>query len=493
MIRGESYRITVIALAVLAVAMFAYPCLRIGADFEIDYNEGWNAFLQTLTMTGASPYTGAGPLFFNNYPPLSFYLIGALGLVLGDPVLAGRLLSVLAVAVISASAGVVVRANGGSRTDAVLATATCGAMFSAFATDYVGVDDPQLLAEGFLCAGFALYVNGKASPARMAMVALLFALGLLCKHNVLVLPLVVSVHALWRAPAAGRWTFLAVGLALLAIAGAVIMTLYGADFFHRLLAPRIYDATRGFLLTMEVLGRIQAPLAIAGLYLLLGRGAGPIPGMVGAYLVGSLLLGMAFSGGAGVDINIYFDTMIAAAMGCGLAATWLRNRSGLPHSAPAILAVLANFGVLLLTPQVLGRIAVDTLGEYGEREALFRADVAYLRAIPGPALCESMLLCVRAGKAVSVDPYNVLQASLTGRLPPHLLEDMLARREFPTVQISSTREHPKDEAPGLQVIPPRFVNFSDGVFDQLARTYTLDRVGLSGRFYRPKLTPPPGS
>ncbi|MDO8605687.1 MAG: hypothetical protein Q7R40_04045 [Phaeospirillum sp.] len=485
MSRADPYRVTVIGLAVLTVVMFAYPCLRIDAEFEIDYNEGWNAFLQGLAVSGVSPYSGGGALFFNNYPPLSFYLVGLLGLAVGDPVLAGRLLSVLAMGVIAVSAGVVTRANGGSRPDAGLAAATCCAMFCAFATDYVGVDDPQLLAQGLLCAGFALYVSGRPTPARMAAVALLFALGLLTKHNVLVLPLVVTVHALWRAPAAGRWTFLTVGLTLIAIATATIAMLFGADFFRLLLAPRIYDATRGFLLTMEVLGRIQAPLAIAGLYLLLARD-GAIGGMVAAYLAGSLLLGIGFSGGAGVDINIFFDAMIASAMGIGLTATWLRSRQGLPRSAPAMLAVLANIGVLLLTPQVLGRMVVEALGDYAERETLFRADVDYLGQIPGPAVCESMLLCLRAGKEITIDPYNVLQASLTGRLPPEYLEGMLRRHAFAIVQISSMREHPLDEAKGLQVIPPRFVNFSDGVFDELARSYTVDRVGLTGRFHRPK-------
>ena len=295
----RSYRITVFALAGLAVVMFAYPCLRIGADFEIDYNEGWNAFLQGLAAAGISPYAGAGPLFFNNYPPLSFYLAGLAGLAVGDPVLAGRLISVVALMVIAASSGVVVRANGGSRTDALLAVATCIALFCAFATDYVGVDDPQLLAEGFLCAGFAVYVSGKATPGRMAGVAVLFAAGLLTKHNVLALPMVVSVHALWRTPAAGRRTFLVVGLALIAAATAAITLAFGSDFFHRLLAPRIYDVTRGFLLVMEVLERIQAPLAVAGLALLLDRKRSAIAGMIGAYLIGSLILGVGFAGWRG--------------------------------------------------------------------------------------------------------------------------------------------------------------------------------------------------
>ena len=486
MSQTAAYRRTVLALAGLAAVMFAYPVLRVGANFEIDYNEGWNLYLQGLVMKGISPYAGAGELFFNNYPPLSFYLVGFVGQLPGDTLLAGRLLSVLAMAAIAASCGLVVRASGGSRLDGVLSTATCAAMFAAFATDYVGVNDPQLLAQGFLCVGFATYVSGRSTPARMATVALLFAAGLLCKHNVLALPLVVSIHALWRSPAAGRWTFLGVGLGLIALVTTVIVAAFGTDFFHRLLAPRLYDSTRGFLLTMEVLGRIQAPLAVTVFFLLARWRGNAVTGLVAAYLVVGMALGLGFSGGAGVDINIYFDVMVACAIATGLAVHWVRERADLPAMAPVALALLANFGVLLLTPQVLGRMVVDGLGDYAEREALFQADTAYLRNIPGPAVCESMLLCLRAGKPISVDPYNTLQASLTGRLPPHHLEDLLRGNAFPVVQISSSREHPVDEAPGLQVIPPRFVNFSDGVFDELARSYTLDRVGLSGRFYRPK-------
>ncbi len=488
MLKLDSYRTTVSGLAVLAAVMFAYPCFRIFAAFEIDYNEGWNAFLQTLVMTGASPYGEAGPMFFNNYPPLSFYLVGAAGALLGDPVLAGRLFSALSVAVISACCAVVVRHAGGARSDAVFASATCAGMFATFATDYVGVDDPQLLAQAFLCSGFAVYASGRATPARLALVAALFACGLLTKHNVLALPVVVTIHALWRSPAPARWTFLGVGLALIAVASLTIHLLFGPDFFRLLLAPRLYDGTRGFLLTMDMLGRIQTPLALAALFLVLTRST-PIKSKTAYYLGGSLVLGMGFAGGAGVDINIYFDTMIAVAMGCGLAATWLRQQSHLPKGAMAVFALLANAGVILMMPQTLGRIVVDALGEYRQREQLFLDDVAYVKGIEGPAICESMLLCYRAGKGVWVDPYNLLQATLTGRLPTDHLVAMLHRHEAAVFQISSSREHPVDEAPGLQVIPPRFVNFGDPVFDELERSYEVKRVGLSGRFHQPKAQP----
>ncbi|RAU21479.1 hypothetical protein CU669_13190 [Paramagnetospirillum kuznetsovii] len=484
----DSYRITVLALALLTAIMFAYPCVRVFAEFEIDYNEGWNAFLQTLAMAGESPYTAPGPLFLNNYPPLSFYLVGGLGVLLGDPVLAGRLLSALSVAVISACCGVVVRRAGGGRNDAMLASVTCLGIFCTYAIDYVGVDDPQLLAEAFLCVGFALYAGGRGTPGRMAVIAVLFSAGLLTKHNVLILPLVVTMHVLWRGPAASRWTYLGVGLALAGLSAALIHAVFGPAFFTALLAPRIYDVTRGFLLSQEVLGYLQTLLAVAGLFFALTRMTS-VKVKVAAYLVGSLLLGMGFSGGAGVDYNIFFDAMIALSMSVGLAATWLRQQAHLPRLAPAALAVLANAGLLLLTPQTLGRMAVDALGDYREREMLFRQDVEWMKGIEGPVLCESMLLCHRAGKRLWVDPYNALQAMLTGRLPEDLLVDKLRRREIAVVEIKSVREHPVPESPGLLTAPQRFVNFADNVFDELDRSYELKRVGGAGRFYQPKPLP----
>jgi len=482
----KPYRITVAVLAGLAILMFAYPCYRIGFETEIDYNEGWNSFMQLRAMGGASPYSRDFPMFFNNYPPLSFYLVGLLGAVIDDPTTAGRLLSLLAVAAITASSAMVTRAAGGGRTDAALGAATCLGLFSAFATDYVGVNDPQLLAQAFLCLGFAIYVGTPATPVRLGMVAALFALGLLTKHNVLVLPLVVSLHALWRARGAARITYFATGIALAALAGLAIHLLYGPDFFRLLLAPRTYDVGRGFLMAMEVFGHLQSALAAVGLFLLLARKEDTVTTLVAAYLLGSLVLGCLLAGGAGVDINIFFDTMIALAMGTGLAAKRLRQQTGLPAGAPTLLALVANAGVILFSPEALGRFGVDALGELDQRQALFREDLAYLKGIPGPAICESMLLCLKSGRPVWFDPYNTLQATLTGRLDPDQVLGLLRDHAVAVVQVSSTREHPVDQAPGAQAMPPRFVNMGDPVFDELDRSYRLDRVGLSGRFYRPR-------
>ena len=87
-------------LAVLGMALFCALGLwraiaTMGLRLPIDPNEGWNAYHAAAAMAGAPLYPGAQSTMINNYPPLSFYLAGALGRVLGDNIFAGRIVSLL--------------------------------------------------------------------------------------------------------------------------------------------------------------------------------------------------------------------------------------------------------------------------------------------------------------------------------------------------------------------------------------------------------------
>jgi uncharacterized membrane protein len=53
-------------------------------------------------------YPSHDKLITNNYPPLSFYIVGALGWLIGDMVLAGRLLSLGAVAVTAVAVALII-------------------------------------------------------------------------------------------------------------------------------------------------------------------------------------------------------------------------------------------------------------------------------------------------------------------------------------------------------------------------------------------------
>lgn len=479
------YRRSVKVLALLAVLLALYPLIRAFYDFEIDYNEGWNGYLQLRAGAGLPLYSGYPATFANNYPPLSFHLIGWLGGLIHDPVMAGRLISIAALAGVTVACGFVVRSAGGSRTDGALASVTCLLLFGCFATDYLGVNDPQLLGQALGMAGLAVWLSGGSErPYRAALAALLLAASVLIKHNLILLPLLVAWDALRNGSRRAGLTLIVTG----ALAGITMFGLIalwnGPAFFMQLLASRTWQVDRAFLFTSEVIERLQAPIIIVGLGLIAARRVRP-GGLALAWLAAALVLGGYFSGGAGTDINVWFDLYLALAVGAGLVAREARARGATPM-VMAALALATNAGALMHAPLGLGRFGVDAAGAMAERERLFAQDRAYLADIPGAALCQSHLLCLRAGKPINVDAFNTTQAMFAGRLPADTLTGMIERQHFAVVQISDLPAASPNDPPGVQAMPPRFVNFTDDVFVALERHYMLERVGVSGRFYRPR-------
>lgn len=479
------YRRAVKALALLAVVLALYPLVRAFYAFEIDYNEGWNGYLQLRAAAGLPLYAGYPATFANNYPPLAFHLIGWLGGLTGDPVLAGRLVSMAALAGITMACGLIVRSAGGSRCDGTLASVTCLLLFGCFATDYLGMNDPQLLGQALGMAGLAVWLSGgNERPYRAAMAALLLAASVLIKHNLILLPLLVAWDALRHGSRRAGVSLIGTGAVAGIVAFALIHALNGPVFLEQLLAPRTWQVDRAFLFTSEVLERLAAPVVVVGLGLIAARRVRPA-GLVLLWLVAAIGLGAYFSGGAGTDINVWFDLYLALAVGAGLVAREARAR-GATAMVMAALALTINAGALMHAPLGLGRFGVDAAGDMAERERLFAQDRAYLAAIPGPALCQSHLLCLRAGKPINVDAFNTTQAILTGRLPADTLTGMIEDKRFTVVQVSDLPAASLNDAPGVQAMPPRFVNLTDDVFAALERHYVLVRVGVSGRFYRPR-------
>src|SRR5262249_51868192 len=65
------------------------------------------------------------------------------------------------------------------------------------------------------------------------------------------------------------------------------------------------------------------------------------------------------------------------------------------------------------------------------------ADIAFLRAQAGPALCQSLALCYWAGKSATVDRFNLTDAFARGRRDPGELARKVEQREFAAIQLGS--------------------------------------------------------
>jgi hypothetical protein len=83
----------IVLMGICVIATFWYPLLSIEALPSRNYNEGWNAYRQWMTVQGQPLYGARNALWTTNYPFLSFHIIGLLGRTKANMVLTGRIVS----------------------------------------------------------------------------------------------------------------------------------------------------------------------------------------------------------------------------------------------------------------------------------------------------------------------------------------------------------------------------------------------------------------
>src|SRR4030081_26975 len=169
-------RAQIALLALLALYFLVWPVWRAQFPMEIAQNEGWNAYHADAAMGGGALYPSPDTLVVNNYPPLSFYALGLLGRVFGDPLYVGRVLSLLATLGLGALIGKVVLQLGGGRAAAAIAGLLFGSPRAPSYTLFVGMNDPQLAGQFVMVAALAWFLAGdragtSAEPAILLMVA----------------------------------------------------------------------------------------------------------------------------------------------------------------------------------------------------------------------------------------------------------------------------------------------------------------------------------
>jgi hypothetical protein len=421
-------------------------------------------------------YPEPAALFPNNYPPLSFPVVAAAGWLVGDPLRGGRAVSLLALLVLSIEIGWLVRRFTGSTALAVFAGLLFPASLAVTAEDYVATNDPQLLGHALVVGGLVVLGEGR-SPARIALAALAMVLGGLVKHNLIALPLAVTLWLLGRERRAFA-SWLAASALLVATALGTLWLVFGASFFASVLAPRGSSLELAALASADALQSLAALLAVA---VLAAREAwrDADARLLALYAACALVLGFAATAGEGVARNAYFDLLIALCLlGPFLVA---RVNALLPAGARVIptsaLALALLLGPLITAPDALlglpGRLEAQR-----RLEAFTREDIAYLAARPGPAACETLAVCFWAEKPPGVDLFNSQQLFRSGRADPERFLERVARGELGVVVQLTGLDPNRDD---------------DRVSGQLSHAlqlhYVIDRVSGNGVFLRPRHAP----
>ena len=420
------------SIALLAALFLVWPVWRAFFPMEIWGNEGWNAYHADAAMRGAAQlYPPTDSLVANNYPPLSYYVMGWLGRLFGDPLYVGRVVSILSTLVIGGMAAAIVRQFGGSRAGALLAAFWFVATLARFFEFYVGMNEPQLFGLAVMSAGFAWFWKRRAEGRAVEPAVLVMVLAGFIKHNFITLPLVALIWLWlenWRLGL--RATVVAAAAAALGL--AICAAMFAPYFIPDMLFPRTTHLARG----LSTLGRLQFILPAIALW---GIWAWHERRSKLARLT-ALLMGIAFvlclvqKSGAGVDENAQFELIFATAVGIGIAYDGLlrdplrtgwspRNISAVVLGILIVRLLLSSrleFAYVLFSPQYRALAA--------EYAAVTRAEAARTAAIPGPVACSNLVVCRMAGKPFVYDHFYVQMLVETGRMT-WLQVEQLARRK----------------------------------------------------------------
>jgi hypothetical protein len=470
--------ITLAVLCAFSLATLYYPMVRTFYRFEINYNEGWNVYNTQAAMQHLPLYYPKYGWTTVNYPFLSFYIVGYVSHFFGDYLLTGRLLSLVALLVSCVLVGLIVKKLTGGWGPAVFGGAFCLGLFCSRMPSYVGMDDPQMLAHPFFLCGLWLYLAAPPSTMLIAGITSLFVLGGNIKQNLLPAPIsVLSDLFLTSSSKAAR--FIAFGVLFLALSIVVNIVVGGPFFFSHLLTSRAYSLVKvrnNFLSFYSPLGLPLGISAFWSIWQLQNRQARAIS----FYFFSSLLIGAAFAGGAAVNQNTFFDNFFAMSiiMGACLDLLWkapipsLGKGGGWRFLVPVLLYLTVVF-----TFVPWGVNVPRMLSELPERQRVHETEVSFLATQPGPAICESLILCYDAGKPYILDPFNSTRLVQLGKLNSHEIVKQIAERKYGAIQTYS----PVNQRPNT--------SFPEDVLDAIDRYYVEALKGTECHIYVPRVEP----
>ena len=411
LISGASYlpKFLGSVLGVYLLAMLTYSAGRIFFDFELNYNEGWNAY--HALHTALEPIRNLRPL---NYPPLSFSLLGLISKMGIDVIKAGRLICFGSFLTSTLFFLLVMRQMAVSKSGQIagLFAALCLFLIQDPAANYIGINDPQFFSLTFLMAAFWIYVTFKESLVSWVLILSALAVGLSIKHNTLSVPLTILVVEIFikkKSPLKALSAALGFSLTLLLLWRLSM----GEFFFQNFFLPRqIALGQTVWKLTSFFSGFLSLLIIALGVSFASFRSQ-KLPAL-SIFLWISCGLGLFFSLGEGVSINVFFELFFAIGLMAGIfwdkLASWHQSR---PHYA----LVIPCLCLALFSETMSRAYRINVLNQKGlwktleARAAEHEHHLVFFADKPGAKLCESLYLCFRLGEPLRIDPF--LSRSLT--------------------------------------------------------------------------------
>jgi hypothetical protein len=485
----DPYAALAVLVLLFSILITLENVLAIGFQFERNYNEGWNVYNAERLIQHELVYDD-DYWRVNNYPIGSFLIIAGINRLVHDLLLSGRIVALLSFAAIGILAAIAVRRFGGERIDAIFGAGCALGFCYLIAPAWIIVDDPQTLGEAAMMAGLVSYLSDRAGRLGLLRTAFLVVLAVFIKHNVLSIPVAITLDLALCAP---RRLPLWLGCCAIFAASLLGLTqiVAGGVFIEHLLSPRIFAwyGTRYHLMKYVRLFKLPLVAMVLGCRLVF-----PAHRFVlAAWGLTSICLATIFSGFEGASYNMFQDAAVFLGVAAGVMLWELRKAvvtSGrFAGAIPAVVALVLAQPILTRTPSAVHELShPGALMEANHRaEESFLADARYISDAHGPAICESLLLCHTAGRPFTLDPFNSRQYILAGKLDETQLIQDIAAHEFAVIQVrADICDDPVEAACHILHYPQKFNRFTDETLYAIDRYYRIDRRSRYGVFYVPK-------
>ena len=459
-----------------------------GFTFEINYNEGWNVYNTGRLIRGELIYDD-NYWRVNNYPIGSSLIVAGANFLIHDLLLSGRLVSLVSFGAVGVFAAMAVRRFGGGRTDAVFGAGCAMGFCYLVAPAWVVADDPQSLGEAVMLGALVSYIASPPERLNLLRTAFLVALGGLVKHNLVAIPIAITLDLAFRSPRrVPLWLVSCAGFA----AGflGLTQTVAGGDFIDHLMSPRLFHWYGARYHLMKYVRLFKFPLAAIALGASLVLAADRM--ILAAWGMISIVSATILSGFEGTSYNMFQDPAVFLGVAAGVMMSELRKsefRGRLARVLASVLPFLIAQPILARAPDIVAQVyhSRSLLNSDRRRQETFLADAKFVSDKQGPAICESLLLCYVAGQPFILDPFNSRQYMLSGRLDQGELIRRIASREFAVIQLrADICDDPTTPSCHILHYRQKVDRFTDEVLYAIDQHYEIGRRSTFGSFYVPK-------
>src|SRR5579871_8766 len=440
--------------AIVLVACVAWllvgPVYSAGLRIERS-NEGWNA-IQAMHAFDGSLYPPPGSLI-NNYPPIWPYLIGSFTRLGADPIISGRIVALAAFLAIGLGLFALLRAFRTSPIASAIGALSFMFMAAGLLSNYVGLAEPQMLAEALSVWGAVALVKSRHPPQAMA-AAVITLIALFTKQIVIALPIACFFWiATYRRKLLWPWVGTLIALACLSL--FALFLAYGQNFVANLLFPRVFSFTR-LMTNLALISKVAVPLIFFAAVCYRKQGQSEAVHFAWFAILSGIFVIILFGSARGVSINIVFDLAIGCSIGMGVAwhqlshASYPTRRANVVR-ALVVAALLARVGIG--TPYAAIALPVDQQVRTDLKEAsAFSAMLIHeIAKASDPVACEALSICVWSGHLSEVDLWRLhYETTLTPFVDERSLLEAIKQGTFGAIVLFGNSNPVQDRnLPGL--------------------------------------------